>query len=156
MRRKDREILDNEIIDSYIVKCHCIRLGLVDNGRAYIVPLNFGFTHRGNKRVFYFHGANEGRKISLMKQSPKVSFEMDTGYALIEGPKACDYACTFQSIMGEGKVTFIEDFDEKRAALNEIMKKETGKTDWTYPDTMLSQTCVYMVEVESITCKEHL
>ncbi len=156
MRRKDREITDNTTIDSFIQKCHCIRLGLVDSGKAYVVPLNFGFTHNDDKRVFYFHGAKEGKKINLMKDNPHVSFEMDTGYTLTEGPNACDYACTFQSIMGEGKASFIEDFDEKRAALNEIMKKETGKADWTYPDAMLAQTCVYMVEVESISCKEHL
>ncbi len=155
MRRKDREITDSTTIDSFIQKCHCIRLGFVDNGKAYIVPLNFGFTHLDGKRIFYFHGAKEGRKIDLMKQNEQVCFEMDTGYSLTEGPNACDYACTYQSVMGEGKVAFIDDFGDKRKALNEIMKKETGKTDWTYPDKMLEQTCVYMVEVESISCKEH-
>ncbi len=155
MRRKDREITDNTKIDEFIQKCHCIRLGFVDNNKAYIVPLNFGFTHLDGKRVFYFHGAKEGRKIDLMKSNANVSFEMDTGYSLTEGPSACDYACTFQSVMGEGTVTFIDDYAKKRLALNEIMKKETGKEEWTYPDAMLAQTCVYTVEVESISCKEH-
>ncbi len=155
MRRKDREITNNKVIDEYILKCHCIRLGFVDNGKAYIVPLNFGFTHIDDKRLFYFHGAKEGKKIALMKSNPQVSFEMDTGYSLTEGPNACDYACTFQSVMGDGRISFIEDNDKKRDALDKIMKKETGNDNWIYPDAMLEQTCVYVVEVESISCKEH-
>lgn len=44
MRRRDREITDNEKIKEIIKACDCCRLGFNDNGKVYIVPLNFGFT----------------------------------------------------------------------------------------------------------------
>jgi len=54
MRRRDREITDNEKIKEIIKACDCCRLGLNDNGKVYIVPLNFGYSNIDNKRIFYF------------------------------------------------------------------------------------------------------
>ena len=54
MRRKDREVTDDGTIDEIIRSAHCLRLGLVDNGIAYIVPMSFGFENREGKRIFYF------------------------------------------------------------------------------------------------------
>ena len=155
MRRKDREILDSEKIDEIIKHCHCCRLGFVDDGKPYIVPLSFGFTHENDKRVFYFHGAKVGRKIDLIKKTGFACFEMDTAYSLTSGENACDYACQFQCVMGEGTVTLIENNDEKRFALTQLMFKETGKKDWHFPSIMLARTASFKLEVELISCKEH-
>lgn len=156
MRRKDREVTDSEKIREIISRCHCCRLGLVDRGRAYIVPLNFGFTEEAGRYIFYFHGAGSGRKIDLMKKDPAVGFEMDTNYKLNEDETACGYSARFQSVIGSGKVTFIEDVSEKKNALNAIMGHNTGKWDWKFPEKALNATCVFRLEVEELTCKEHL
>lgn len=155
MRRKDREIIDANKIDEIIKNCHCCRLGFVDNGKPYIVPLNFGFTHENGKRTFYFHGAKEGRKIDLIKTTGFACFEMDTQYSLTTGKEACDYTCAFQCVMGEGKITLLEETEEKRFALNQIMHKETGKTNWHFPSIMLNRTATFKLEIETISCKEH-
>ncbi len=63
MRRKDREIIENSKIKEIISNCDCCRLGLNDNGKIYIVPLNFGFIEENGKYTFYFHGAKEGNLI---------------------------------------------------------------------------------------------
>ena len=72
MRRKEREVIDDVQIDGIIRKCKICRVGFYDNGEVYIVPLNFGFVHSGNKRIFYFHGAKEGRKFELIRHKPEV------------------------------------------------------------------------------------
>lgn len=41
MRRKDREITDLNKICEVMEKCICLHLGLNDNEKKYIVPLNF-------------------------------------------------------------------------------------------------------------------
>lgn len=156
MRRKDREVTDPEKIRAVIESCHCCRLGLVDQGMAYIVPLNFGFTETKGKYAFFFHGAREGRKIELMKKNPSVSFEMDTNYKLNEGVTACEYSARFQSIIGSGHVAFLEDLQEKKEALHIIMQSNTGKSDWTFSDRMVEATCVFRLDVEDFSCKEHL
>ena len=158
MRRKDREVLDEVKIDKFIRNCDCCRIGFYDkeNNEVYIVPLNFGYSHVDNKRVFYFHGAKEGRKIELISKTKKVSFEMDSNHELIIGKMACNYSERYQSVMGTGLISFVEDKDEKIAALNEIMFQSTGKKDWEFPEPMLNAVAVFKIEVTSLSCKEHL
>ena len=158
MRRKDREVLDEVKIDKFIRNCDCCRIGFYDkeNNEVYIVPLNFGYSHVDNKRVFYFHGAKEGRKIELISKTKKVSFEMDSNHELIIGKMVCNYSERYQSVMGTGLISFVEDKDEKIAALNEIMFQSTGKKDWDFPEPMLNGVAVFMIEVISLSCKEHL
>ena len=158
MRRKDREVLDEVKIDKFIRNCDCCRIGFYDkeNDEVYIVPLNFGYSHVDNKRVFYFHGAKEGRKIELISKTKKVSFEMDSNHELIVGKMACNYSERYQSVMGTGLISFVEDKDEKIAALNEIMFQSTGKKDWEFPEPMLNAVAVFKIEVTSLSCKEHL
>ena len=78
MRRNDRAIPDFAAMLAVVRQCDCCRLGLVENGEAYIVPLNFGWEAEGETLTLYFHGAAEGRKLALLRQNPAASFEMDT------------------------------------------------------------------------------
>ena len=128
MRRKDREVLEEVKIDEFIRNCDCCRIGFYDkeNDEVYIVPLNFGYTNVDNKRVFYFHGAKQGRKIDLISKSKKVTFQMDANHELIVGKMACNYSERFQCVMGTGLISFIEDKEEKAMALNEIWEKKIG------------------------------
>ncbi len=156
MRRRDREITDNEKIKEIIKACDCCRLGLNDNGKVYIVPLNFGFTEENEKYTFYFHGAKTGRKLDIIKQNNNAGFELDTNHQIYtKGDKACDYTARFQSIIGNGKITIIENSDEKMKALLELMKHNTGKTEWEFDERMIKAVTVFKLEVEEMSCKEH-
>ena len=156
MRRRDREITDNEKIKEIIKACNCCRLGLNDNGKVYIVPLNFGFTEENEKYTFYFHGAKTGRKLDIIKQNNYAGFELDTNHEIYtKGDKACDYTARFQSIIGNGKVTIIENSDEKIKALLELMKHNTGKSEWEFDERMIKAVTVFKLEVEEMSCKEH-
>lgn len=62
MRRADREVYDNEAIKWFISQERVIRVGFYDNGEIYIVPVNYGFAENEGEWIFYFHGANSGRK----------------------------------------------------------------------------------------------
>ena len=96
MRRRDREITDRAKILEIVAECDCCRLGLVDNGEAYIVPMNFGFEDAGSALTLYFHCAAEGRKLDLIGSGADVSFEMDCSHAL----RAADIACAFSYSYG--------------------------------------------------------
>ena len=155
MRRHDREVTDPEKINSIISSCHCCRLGFCDQGKAYIVPLNFGHAVENGTRVFYFHGAKEGRKIDLIRETGWAGFEMDTGYQLHEAGQACGHSAAYQSIIGGGRVSFVENPDDKRKALACIMAHNTGRRDWEFPEAAVNATCIYKLEVEELSCKEH-
>lgn len=156
MRRKDREVSDFNKIKEIISSCNCCRIGFNDNGQVYIVPLNFGFTEVNGKYTFYFHSAKDGRKIDIIKKNPYVGFELDTNYKLIENNVACNYSAQFQSIVGNGIINFIEDIEEKKKALNEIMKHNTNRGNWDFNSDMLDIVCVFKLSVSELTCKEHL
>lgn len=156
MRRKDREVTDAAKIKEIIADCYCCRLGLNDNGKVYIVPLSFGYTETDGAYVFYFHGAKEGRKLDIIKNNNYAGFELDTDYKLHEADQACSYSCRFKSIIGTGRVSIIEDIQEKKHALRLIMQHNSGKYDWDFPDNMLNAVCTFKLSVDELACKEHL
>ena len=155
MRRKDREIKDLNKVKEIIAASHCCRLGFRDGERVYIVPMNFGFTEEEGKFVFYFHSAREGHKLDLIRENGVAGFELDTNYQLIEADIACEYTARFQSVIGSGKIEIIEEEQEKRKGLLEVMKQSTGRTDWEFPDQMVNAVTVFKLTVSEYACKEH-
>jgi nitroimidazol reductase NimA-like FMN-containing flavoprotein (pyridoxamine 5'-phosphate oxidase superfamily) len=143
MRRADREITDANKIDKIIMKCDCCRLGFLEEGGAYILPLNFGYTNESGTRTFYFHGAKEGKKIRLILTQPHVGFELDGNHKLNKGETAQQFSLRFQSVMGKGHVTMINDLAEKLAGLELIMEHYTGKNGWSIPEKVVENTAVY-------------
>ncbi len=153
MRRQDREITDQIKIYEIIDSCDICRLGFCDDGEAYIVPLNFGYIKDKNKTTLYFHSAFEGRKIDLIKKNNRVCFEFDTGYKLIEKETACGYTANFKSIIGYGKVSFVEDIAEKEQGLDALMYQTTKKRGFSFGENEIKRVCIFKLEVESLSCK---
>ena len=95
MRRKDREIIDPQTIRSIIEHCRVMRVAFCADNIPYLVPLNFGFEETAQGYSFFFHSAHEGRKIDMLRQNPRVAFELDYGHALISAEKAVDYSYAY-------------------------------------------------------------
>lgn len=179
MRRKDREIADPRTIREVIDRCYCCRIGFWDQGEVYIVPLSFGYEETEGVLRFYFHGAKEGRKIGLICETPEVGFELDTGYQLHKAEIACGHSAAFQSVIGNGRIRMVEDIEEKKKGLALLMEhstkgaekrdgkgikgtdKEDGTADvekkaWKFDQKSLEAVCVFRLDVEKLSCKEHL
>ena len=153
MRRNDREIKDKALIEQFITKEQIIRIAFYDNGDLYIVPLNYGFIYENDNYVFYFHGAKAGRKFELSKSSPMVGFEIDGEYELLQADVACDYSAKFQSVIGTGRLSIIEDYEEKIKGLNALMNHISGKSEWDYSKDMVNAVAVFRLEVDKLSCK---
>ena len=153
MRRSDREITDVKLIEAFIAKEQIMRIAFYDNGEIYIVPVNYGYTNDSGQFAFYFHGAKAGRKYELSKESPNIGFEIDGNYELLEADIACDFSARFQSVVGTGKITIVEEREEKLKGLNALMKQTSGKTEWQYSEEMMNAVAIYRVDVNEISCK---
>ncbi|WP_295742647.1 pyridoxamine 5'-phosphate oxidase family protein [uncultured Oscillibacter sp.] len=153
MRRKDREVTDPGKIREIIAACDCCRLGLCEDGRAYIVPLDFGFTEQSGRYTFYFHSAKKGRKIDLIRESGWASFEMDAGHQVVSDEIACEYTARFQCVMGGGPVTLLETAEEKRTGLTALMEHTAGPGPWTFGDAMVDAVEIIRLEAEELSCK---
>lgn len=156
MRRSDREIKDMKRIYEIIKNTDICRLGLYDNEEVYIVPLNFGHINNDNKISLFFHGAKEGRKVDIIRKSENVGFEMDRGYEPISADVACGHSSKYQSVIGTGKIKIVTDIEEKNLGMQSIMKHITGKNDWKLPEKAMNDIVIIRLDVEKISCKEHL
>lgn len=155
MRRKDREVTGAAAIDDIINRCYCCRLGLCDEGEVYIVPLSFGYEMINGGYVFYFHGANEGRKLDIICKNPHAGFEMDTNYALNEAEAACGYSARFQSIIGKGIASIVTGREEKLHGLRLLMEHYAGKGERSFDERAVNAVTVFKLEVTELSCKEH-
>ena len=129
MRRKERQVVERSEIAAVIDRCKVLRLGLnVPGGAPYIVPMNFGWAWAEDAPVFYLHCAGEGRRLDLLRLDPRVGFEMDGAHALRGGGAPCLYTYDYESVIGTGRVEFVEAEEEKAAALEAILLHQTGRT----------------------------
>lgn len=152
MRRRDREITNKNAIEEFIAKEQILRIAFYDEGDIYIVPVNYGYLYN-EQYTFYFHGAKAGRKYDLAKKKPTVGFEIDGNYMLLESEAACNFSATFQSVIGTGNLSLVEDNTEKITGLNTIMKQTTAKSEWNYSDEMLDAVAVFKLDVDKLSCK---
>jgi hypothetical protein len=155
MRRKDREVTKISELMEIIAQCKVCRISMQDKDGLYIVPMNFGYTYEDNQLELFFHSAKEGRKISSLKDNNDVCFEMDCEHRLITADEACQYGYSYKSIIGNGKVIFIDDAKEKKLGLSALMKHQTGK-DFSFDEKMINSVCVFKIIVDNYTGKEHI
>ncbi|ABN51460.1 MAG TPA: pyridoxamine 5'-phosphate oxidase family protein [Hungateiclostridium thermocellum] len=154
LRRKDREVTEIKELIQIIDQCKVCRIAIQDSAGLYIVPMNFGYAYENNQLVLFFHSAKDGRKVRALKENSDVCFEMDCEHRLITGDTACQYSYSFKSIIGNGKVVFIDDAEEKKAALSALMKHQTGK-DFSFDDKMIDSVLVFKIIVHEFTGKYH-
>jgi len=153
MRRKDRQVNNTSDIESIITRCDVCRIAFSDNNIPYIVTLNFGY-HSGSNPCFYFHSAPEGRKIDLIGKNNYVCFEMDTDHVLFKAEKGCDWGMKYSSVVGYGKITIVDEPEEKKRGLDCIMSHYSGRTDFTYDKKILLKIVVLRLDIEEITGKQ--
>ena len=149
MRRKDKEITDKEVIENIITKAAICRIGLSENGKPYVFPVNFGY-HDGN---LYFHSAQKGHKIDIIKKNPRVCFQMETDVEIIPAEKPCDWSIKYRSVIGYGKAEFLHNLEKKRRALKAIMSHYTGH-EYAFSEESLVSVCIICIRIEKMTGKK--
>lgn len=153
MRRAEREVTDRGQLLEIIGRCTCCRVAFSDPEGAYIVPLSFAFVP-GQPDRFYFHGAKEGRKASLIAKRPKVGFELDCAYELVAGQSGCKYSCRYQSIVGTGVIGEVQDMEEKKQALSALMRQYEPSRSFAFTDEQAQAVAVYRLDVAAMTGKQ--
>ena len=153
MRRAEREVTDRGQLLEIISRCTCCRVAFSDPEGAYIVPLSFAFVP-GQPDRFYFHGAKEGRKASLIAKRPKVGFELDCAYELVAGQSGCKYSCRYQSIVGTGVIGEVQDLEEKKQALSALMRQYEPSRSFAFTDEQAQAVAVYRLDVAAMTGKQ--
>ena len=135
MRRSDREVTQRDEIEKMIAACKICRLGFITGTDVYIVPLNFGY----QDGVLYFHSAREGKKVELLKQSPRVCFEMDRIKKMITSKDACEWGVEYESVIGYGDARIIDTPGIRALGLWQVSPEEVA---YYFPELAeLAQGC---------------
>jgi len=116
LRRKDREITDPALMRKILKTANSVTIALCMNNEPYLVSLSHGYDEEHNR--IYFHCALEGKKIEYMKANNKVWGQAVIDYH-VKGQ--CEY--TYTCVHFSGKVTLIEDIEEKLAALKCMIRQ---------------------------------
>ena len=153
LTRREREVTDINEIKEILDKAMVVHIGMIDGDEPYVVPMNYGYTLENDELCLYLHGATVGRKIDIMKENPKVFFELECDVTPFEGAYACQYGTAYASVMGMGKAEILENTEDKKSGLSLFMKTQTGK-DFSFEDKMVSMVSVIKITATDFTAKK--
>ena len=114
MRRKDRKLEDNEVVEILKDNNYGILSTVSEDGYPYGVPISYVYFNNS----IYFHGAIKGHKFDNISNNDKVSFCV-VGQTQILPDK---FITKYESVIIFGRAIEVFD-DEKDTALLEILNK---------------------------------
>jgi len=137
-----------QLMEEIISRCQVCHLAMSDSeGKPYVVPMNFGYCDG----IVYMHSAPEGKKVAILRKNPEVCIAFSTDYELRYQSEqvACSWGMKYRSVVLQGKVEFVEDYDEKVKALNHIMA-QYSKREFVYSAPSVKGVCVFIAKALKI------
>lgn len=152
MTRRERQVTDEAFIRHILDTAKIVHLGMVDGDEPYVVPMNYGYVLEEGKLTLYLHGARRGRKIDVLRENPKVFFEMECDVRPFTNEVACKYGMAYSSLMGNGRAVIVENVAEKQKSLTLLMQTQAKKT-FAFTEKLADVVGVIRIDVERFTAK---
>ncbi len=149
MRRKEREILDSDLIELILQKAEVCRVAFSQRAQPYVVPLSYGY----DRGYLYFHSAPAGRKLDMIAKNPRVCFEVEYGVNLVRAETPCNFTVHFASVIGFGRASLVTDPERKAFGLDVIVRHYNAEPP-KYSPAALAQLAVVQIEIDELTCKQ--
>ena len=161
--RKAFEITDNKMIKEVLDYVEFGTLALSIKNKPYSLPINF-VENNGN---VFFHGSKKGKKISMMEENPFCSFSAVEDISFLpsyfsnDKGDASPATHLYKSVIIDGEIEFIEDYDEKIEALTLLMEKYQKEGGYKSLDNemykkIVNATCIYKLIKKEISAKFYL
>jgi nitroimidazol reductase NimA-like FMN-containing flavoprotein (pyridoxamine 5'-phosphate oxidase superfamily) len=150
MRRKEKEITDKQTIEQILSKSQVCRIAMIDNGKPYIVPLNYGYQNNS----LYIHSAPIGKKIDILKQNNNVCFEIEYSSEVIKSELSCEWSTKYRSLIGYGTIDIITDFEQKKKGLDIIMAHYGKPDNNIYKEKQVEFIVILKLNIDQITGKQ--
>lgn len=158
--KKTFDIKDKEQISEVLNNASFGTLSLSIDNKPYSTPLNFVEF----EDEIYFHGAKKGKKIDIIKENAYASFCVVEDYSLLpsyfssDKGDACPATHLFKSVIIDGKIKILEDYDEKATALEMLMQKLQKERKYIPLNNemykkAINATCVYKLIPANTTAK---
>ena len=151
MRRKDKMVTDKSELVKPLKEAKYITLALSMDNVPYIATLSHGLDEENN--CIYFHCAREGKKVTYLRSNPVV-----WGQALLDGEYqhgSCDHL--YHSTQFLGRVTFVDDLEEKRHALEMAIRQLDEDPDEIIKNQLkessISKVLIGRIDIQEISGK---
>lgn len=147
MRKKQREITEEEGIEILNNGEYGILATIGENGYTYATPLSYVYYND----AVYFHCAVEGSKLDNIKYNDKVSFCV-VGKTKVLPEK---FSTEYESAIVFGRAIILEK-EEKIRVLTAIIEKyspDFKKEGLEYIERAAGATCVVKIEIDRLTGK---
>ena len=144
-------IEEREFIERTIKECKECFAGMIDtDGLPYVIPMNFGY----KDDVVYLHSGPEGTAVRSLESNPNICITFCTPSEITHQHEevACSYRVQGSSVICRGKVTFVEDFDEKVKILDILMEQYTDRP-FKYSDPAVRNVKIWKIPVDKMTGK---
>lgn len=157
--KKIFEITDEQLITEMLNSAEYGVLALCDT-KPYAVPVNFAYLDS----CIYFHGSPKGRKMDILKENNRVSFNVTSDATIIPSyfssteNMACPASSFFKSIIIDGEAEIIESREELAKVFAALMKKlqPEGKYkafDSPEYDKQFAALSVVKITIENLSAK---
>ncbi len=143
LRRKEKSIDNTDELVHILESCKYITVAMCQDNEPYLVTLSHGYDRERN--CLYFHCAQDGKKIDILRGNGLVWGQalLDNGY--VQG--SCDHL--YATTQFRGRVVFLDDFDEKKYAL-EVMIKGLEDDPQKVIEAQLSEKSIQGVQIGRI------
>lgn len=161
--KRVNKIEDKELIEELFEEVEYGTLALCANNKPYSLPINFV---KVNNEIF-FHGAKKGKKIDIINENSNASFSVVDpisflpSYFSTDDGNASPATHMYKSVLCDGNIEFVEDYDEKINALAALMMKYQKEGGYKSLDNdmykkIVNATCIYKLKYEEISAKFYL
>lgn len=117
MRRREKEVTDRRELIRVLLEARHITIAMCDDEGPYLATLTHGYDKERN--ALYFHCAQTGRKVDSLRKDGRVWGQALVDFGYVDG--SCDHL--YETTQFRGRVSFVEDTEEKRHALVTMIRK---------------------------------
>ncbi|MHA2393867.1 MAG: pyridoxamine 5'-phosphate oxidase family protein [Promethearchaeota archaeon] len=152
IRRKEKEITDHQILRRILKETKYVTIAMVKDNEPYLVSMSHGYDEKNH--CLYLHSANEGKKLDYLRTNMNIwgQATIDYGYHVNQ----CSHL--YASVQFKGKVTFIEDLDNKKHAFKTMMLQLEPEPEQIINRLLKSEgiltTTVWRIDLEYISGKK--
>ena len=129
----------------------------VQDNTPYVVPINFAYAESDAPdswgRLFFHSGP--GRKTEALAVDPHICLAVTTAASLHKGRQPCNDSFAYRSVLVEGKVTLLDNLQEKQQALRAIVAKYDHEAiSQPLNEQIFAKTLVYAVAIDAVSFKQ--
>ena len=144
--------MDDEWNAKFLNKIKVGHISTRDGNQPFINPTSFWYSKEDHE--IYFHSNAVGRMRFNAENNPETCFECYRSGRLLPSNLALEVSFQYECVIAFGRIRVIEDIDEKRGVLNELLQKyfgemRSGEDYRPITNNELKRTSVYGIKIES-------